>query len=142
MSMELVAAAIHTTLEPVLVDVAQLLDDVPDKTLEDGPDTGYPMVVMGRIAATTYGPDDAEAGQLMAYQAELEVWSRYHGRKESHAILDLLTAALHRARVAADGIGELFFVLDSSQPVELQADGRTRRSSITFTVRLLTNVEE
>jgi hypothetical protein len=138
MSLTLVHAALHEILGPVLDGSAVLLDDVPDQKLDSAADENFPSVVLGRIAVTTYMPDDGEGSQLLAYQAELEVWSRYAGRKESHEILDVLTDALHRTSVEAEGIGRLIFVLDSSQPVELQADGRTRRGSITFTVRLLT----
>lgn len=141
MSIALVQAALHAILDPVLQG-ADLLDDIPDQDITKTPDDFFPCVVLGRIAVQPYAPDDSQGAQLLAYQCELEIWSRYAGRKESHELLDILTMALHRTHVAASAAGELIFILDSSQPVELQADGRTRRSSITFTARLLTQSEE
>jgi hypothetical protein len=137
MSLQLVHQALAEILPPAVAALpCAAHDDVPDATLADQPDTAFPYVVFGRITVTPYMPDDKDTGHMTQYQAELEVWSRYRGRKEAHQVIDLLVQLLHRLHYASDD-GELIFILDGSQPVELQSDGRTRRGSVTFTARLL-----
>ena len=102
-------------------------DHVPFEP-EGSPDANFPY---GTVGDTELVPWDNDSDLGTEVEATIHVWSRYKGRKEVDATIDVIYGLLHRASLTSAGykvVDCLFTFSDNF----VEGDGQTRHGVIRF----------
>lgn len=110
--------------------IVGVYDDVPQEAKSEEP-SAFPFVVVGDDDYTDWSTD-TEVG--FEGNLQINVWSRYSGKKEVLEIFNAIHAALNRQTLNFDSYTVLD-ILYESHTTFLEPDGRTRRGIINFLIR-------
>lgn len=90
---------IYDTLNGAISGV-RVFDDVPD--LPAGmPEDSFPYIVIGRDYTNAFDTDSWNGDKV---SIQLDVWSRYNGRKETKEILAAIYNLLHKQELTQSGV--------------------------------------
>jgi len=122
--------AIYTALtaDATLVALVEGIYDDHPQDLDAQASSAFPYVTIGDDIITPFASDDWSGGTILT---QIDVWSRYAGRKEAKAILDRIRVVLDRATLSVTGYE--FVTCDFAESfVDLDPDGETRHGVIQF----------
>lgn len=88
----------------------------------------FPYVSFG---PATVHDDDTATERADEHVFTLHIWSRARGRKESHALVELVRASLHDQPLALSGF-RLVNLRHEQSTIRRLADGETTRSDLHF----------
>lgn len=111
-----------------------IYDHVPFEP-EGSPDANFPYGTVGD-AETHPFDNDTDLGTYV--DTTVHVWSRYKGRKEVDAAMDVIYGLLHRATLTAAGY-KIVDCLFQFSDVFVESDGETRHGVIRFRLTIQEN---
>jgi len=109
--------------------VAGIYDHVP-QPIDSADDTAFPYIVIGAVRVSEDDTDDVLGFDA---RAEVHVWSRQRGRKQTKEIQDAIYARLHRADLTITGYHSISCDHEFSESV-VDADGLTRHGVQQFRI--------
>jgi len=106
-------------------------DHVPQS--DDGePLKGYPYLVIGDETVFASNTDDSSESE---HNIQIDVWSRYRGRKEIKQIMSAVHTVLHRTELTVENATFVHTEFDDID-IFLEPDGLTRHGVMQFMVKL------
>ncbi len=99
----------------------RIYDEAPEPVV-------FPYVSFG---PATVHDDDTATERADEHVFTLHIWSRARGRKESHALVELVRASLHDQPLALSGF-RLVNLRHEQSTIRRLADGETTRSDLHF----------
>tara|TARA_Y100000361_G_scaffold145716_1_gene155256 strand:- start:5037 stop:5444 length:408 start_codon:yes stop_codon:yes gene_type:complete len=106
-----------------LVGNNQIYDNVPQ-------DTSYPYVVIGNINTNNEGTATLDGNE---YLVDIDVWSRYRGKKEISEISERIYNLLHDQSLSVSGASHVMTRASSVQTL-VAGDGITRHGIISLSI--------
>lgn len=124
--------AVYARLTTALTGTAQVYDHVPQSEDGDRTPKSYPYVVIGDGSDREFDCDDATGTDS---EVQIDIWSRYRGRKEVKQLMGSIHTALHRQSLSVEGADFGFMTWEFSDDF-LEPDGLTRHGVMRFRVVL------
>lgn len=113
--------AIKSALGTALSGTATVHDHVPQNT-------AFPYVVIGDTDVSDWGTKDSIGTEQLL---QIDVWSRYKGRKQALQIGNTIYETLHEESLTVEGQQLVLMRFDSADALQ-EADGETYRRVMRF----------
>lgn len=101
--------------------ISGVYDDVPEGT-------AYPYVVLGDDTAINFGSKTKDGNE---HTLNIDIWSRYRGKKESVQIMERIYTLLHNVDISLSG-ASLINIRQEFNTILVDADGITRHGIMRF----------
>ncbi len=107
-----------------------IYDDVTQAG-DSGSNAPFPYIVIGSDSIQDWSTDTASGGDIMA---DIHVWSRYDGKRETKQIQAAIYNALHRQTLTVPDHEFIGCDFDNEQQVVMDPDGQTYHGVSTFRI--------